>query len=70
MSYSSANANPPWVCMHVSAAFHAASDASSFAMLASAPQGSPDSNSSAARRHISAAASVAAYASAIGNWIP
>ena len=70
MSYSSAKANPPWVCMHMSAARHDASEASSFAMFASAPHASPDSKSDAARRHICAAASVAAYASAMGNWIP
>ena len=48
MSYSRAKAKPPKVVIVASAACHPASDASSFAMLASAPHSWPASNKAAA----------------------
>ena len=70
MSYSSAKPKPPCVCRQVSAACQEASDASSFAMLASVPQGMPASNSDAALRTIRLAASVSTWLRAMGNWMP
>src|SRR5438132_359569 len=70
MSYSSANPKPPCVWTATLAASHDASAASSFAMLASAPHGSPRSNSSAARTRIRSAASTFTCARAIGNCTP
>jgi hypothetical protein len=59
-SYSLAKPKPPWVWIVASAACHDASDASIFAMFASAPQGLPAWNSAAALRTIRSAASVSA----------
>ena len=56
--------------MQASAASQAASDASSFAMFASAPHFSPRSNLAAAVNRMRSAASTWAYALAIGNCIP
>ena len=47
MPYSRANAKPPNVCMQASPACQAASEASSFDVLASSPHGRPASNSAA-----------------------
>ena len=58
------------VCTATLAASHDASAASSFAMLASAPHGSPRSNSSAARMRMRSAASTFTCARAIGNCTP
>src|SRR5665213_1658309 len=69
-SYSRAKPKPPWVCKQASAACQEASAASSFAMLASGPQGSAWSNSEAARRTIKFAASVSAKARDSGNCTP
>ena len=55
------------VCTVTFAASHDASAASSFAMLASAPQASPRSNIAAARNRIRSAASTLTCARAIGN---
>ena len=52
------------------AASHEASAASSFAMFASLPQGSPRSNISAALIRIRSAASTLTCARAMGNWTP
>ena len=53
--------------MHASAAFQLASDASNLAIFASAPERFPSSYKIAAFSVISAAASVAVYACAMGN---
>ena len=45
-------------------------DPAGFAALKTAPQGSPASNKPAALRTIRSAASVSAWARAMGNWIP
>ena len=56
MSYSTANPNPPWVFSAALPASQEASEASIFAMLASAPHGSPRSKRSAAFQRIRSAA--------------
>src|SRR5207245_11243075 len=69
-SYSAANPYPPCVSSAAFAASHDACDASSFAMLASAPHGLPRSKSHAALSRSSVAASRCACACATGNWTP
>ena len=66
-SYSLAKPKPPWHCMQASAACQVASDASSLPILASSPHGRPAAKRAAARRRIRSAASVSAWARAIGN---
>ena len=56
--------------MHALAASHAASAARYLAMLASGPHGWPASKSAAALSRMSAAASTAVCALAIGNCTP
>ena len=68
MPYSCVMPLPPWVCTAASTAWHAASAAAYFAMLAAspAPMSSPSSHSAAAFWVIRRASSVSMWACASG----